>query len=103
MMVYTRAIPQNTFVDLEDGFRANGFKTHLIAKEQEISETHTIVNLQGKTGCKYVVSFQLSDKPRRPKFAAGWPSSKEENLQRLQDAGYIMDGMKPKCGNCGSM
>lgn len=74
--------------------------TYLIAKQQEVSDTHTIVNLQGKQDQEYVISIQFSDKPRRPKFAEGWPSSPEENMERLAAAGIPMDRMVPKCSNC---
>lgn len=73
---------------------------HLIAKEQMISEAYTIVNFQGKIDQKYVVSFQWSDKPKRAKFAEGWPSSAEENVQRLAEAGFAVDSLVPKCANC---
>lgn len=75
--------------------------TYLIAKKQEVSDTHTIVNLQGKIDQAYALSIQLSAKPRRVKFAEGWPESAEENMVRLAEAGFIMDRMVPKCGNCG--
>lgn len=74
--------------------------THLIAKVQEISDTHTIVNLQGKDGQKFVVSIQWSAKPKRAAFKEGWPSSPEENMERLETAGFVMDGMVLKCSNC---
>lgn len=74
--------------------------TFLIAKDQCISDTHTIVNLQGKPGMKYAVSIQFTNKPRRAKFAEGWPGTPEENITRLSDAGFIMDSLQPKCRNC---
>lgn len=77
--------------------------TYLIAKEQQISDTHTIVNLQGKIDQKYAVSIQFSDKPRRAAFAEGWPKSKEENMTRLAEAGFVLDRMVLKCSNCGGM
>ena len=75
--------------------------TYLIAKEQAVSDTHTIINLQGKIDQKYAVSVQHTAKPRRAKFAEGWPPTPEENLTRLTEAGFVMDRMVPKCGNCG--
>ena len=74
--------------------------THLIAKQQEVADTHTIVNLQGAIDQKYAVSIQFTAKPRRAKFAEGWPESPEDNLARLSEAGFIMDRMVPKCTNC---
>lgn len=89
--------------ELETVFREAGMNTYLIAKEQEVSDTHTIVNLQGKIDMKYSVSIQFSDKPRRAAFAQGWPKSKEENTTRLAEAGFILDRMVQKCHNCGGM
>ncbi len=77
--------------------------THLIARQQEVSDTHTIVNLQGKPDQKYTVSILFAAKPRRAKFAEGYPSSPEENLVRLTEAGFPMDRMVPKCSNCNGM
>jgi hypothetical protein len=74
--------------------------TYLIAKQQDIADTQTIVNLQGVGGQRYVISFQFSPRPRRAKFAEGWPSSVEENMTRLSEAGFVMDGLIPKCTNC---
>lgn len=66
-------------------------------------DTHTIVNLQGKIDQQYAVSIQFGPKPRRAKFAEGWPSSLEENNDRLAEAGFIMDRMVQKCSNCGAL
>lgn len=75
--------------------------TFLIAKKQDIAKTHTIVNLQGQIDQTYALSIQLAAKPRRAKFAEGWPESPEENMTRLTEAGFIMDRMIEVCNNCG--
>lgn len=100
--MYAKSFPEVTLPELESTFREAKFNTYLIAKEQEISDTHTIVNLQGNDGQKFVVSFQWSSKPRRAAFAEGWPSSPEENIARLEESGFVMDGMVLKCSNCKS-
>ncbi|KAI6883293.1 hypothetical protein KC360_g5564 [Hortaea werneckii] len=100
LLSYVKAWPEVTFEELENVFRESEMNTHLIAKEQEVSDTHTIVNLAGQQDQKYVVSIQFSEKPRRAAFATGWPPSKEENLIRLSQAGWPMDRMVPKCVNC---
>ncbi|KAI7574770.1 hypothetical protein KC343_g22944, partial [Hortaea werneckii] len=100
LLSYVKAWPEVTFEELENVFRESEMHTHLIAKEQEVSDTHTIVNLAGQQDQKYVVSIQFSEKPRRAAFATGWPPSKEENLIRLSQAGWPMDRMVPKCMNC---
>jgi hypothetical protein len=101
ILTYAKAFPDLTFEELETVFREAGMNTYLIAKEQQVSDTHTIVNLQGKIDMKYAVSVQFSDKPRRAAFAEGWPKSKEENTTRLAEAGFILDRMVQKCANCG--
>ena len=97
---YCKSLPDMDFKTAESAFREARMNTHLIAKEQEVSDVHTVVNLQGKTDCKYVVSFQFGTKPSRAATAGSWPKTAEENLERLEDAGYIMDRMVPKCRNC---
>ena len=74
---------------------------HLIAKKQKVSQTHTIVNLQGKGDQGYVVSFQFGAKPKRKKAEEGWPESAEDNILRLAEAGLVLDRLVALCGNCG--
>jgi hypothetical protein len=101
IVAYAKAFPELTFPELESGFRDASMNTYLIAKEQQVSDTHIIVNLQGKGDQTYVVSIQFSNKPRRAKFAEGWPNTPEDNMVRLAEAGFPMDRMVPKCDNCG--
>ncbi|SMR41687.1 unnamed protein product [Zymoseptoria tritici ST99CH_1E4] len=100
VFAYAKAFPELTLVGLEATFREADFNTFLIAKEQEVSDTHTIVNFQGKPDQKYVLSFQFSARPRRVKFSEGWPTTPEENIERLAEAGVVMDGFVQKCRNC---
>ena len=92
-----------TFEELHQVFRDSDMKTHLIAKAQEVKDTHTIVNLQGKIDQEFVVSIQFSDKPRRAAFATGWPENAADNLVRLAKAGMVMDRLVTKCHNCDRM
>jgi len=50
-----------------------------------------------------MLTFSLSPNPLRKKFAEGWPSSAEDNLERLKSCGFPMDRLVPKCDNCGEM
>ena len=100
ILTYGKAYPAVTLDELEGVFREARMNTHLIAKEQTISDTHTIVNLQGMIDQKYAVSIQFTDKPKRAAFAEGWPKDKEDNITRLAEAGFILDGMVQKCSNC---
>lgn len=114
-------MPDLTYHQLEEGFRTQNMNTYLIAfvsgeiritmqqqqlknmsqEKAELPITHTIINLQGELDKKYQVGFYFSAKPRRANAAQGWPSSPEENLERLKDAGLPYDRGVPKCGRCG--
>ncbi|KAI4754275.1 hypothetical protein E4T51_12601 [Aureobasidium sp. EXF-12344] len=99
--IYCKVAPELTLVQLEECFRETDFKWYLIAKEQSVpSPVHTNVDLQGNSDKKYQVSFQKTAKPRRAILAEGWPKTLEENLERLHDAGFPMDNLKPYCTNC---
>ncbi len=99
VLVLAKAVPDITYVELEKEFRKRGYKIYLIAMEKEIESTQTIVNLQGRIGCKYAVFYFLSDKPQRPNMKERWPKSTEENLERLEEAGIPMDSGVIKCRN----
>ncbi|PGH15290.1 hypothetical protein AJ79_02455 [Helicocarpus griseus UAMH5409] len=101
--IYSKAVPLATFDEIEKKMRAENFKVHLIALEKEITECHSLVNLQGKLNCKYVVGYYFSEKPHRPSLQERWPASPEENLERLANAGIPLDRQIPKCSNCGQM
>lgn len=60
----------------------------------------TSVNLQGKNGCEFVIGYYYSLKPKRAKYADGFPSTPEENMERLKDAGTTMQSLLPYCYNC---
>ncbi|MCJ1397213.1 hypothetical protein MMC11_000405 [Xylographa trunciseda] len=97
---YTKAVPDSTYDQLEHSFRHLTFNTHIIAYEKEMTDTYTLMNLNGKLDCKYHVGFFFSDKPTRVSLKEGWPSSPEENQRRLKDAGIPVERGIPKCSNC---
>ncbi|EED17718.1 zinc knuckle transcription factor (CnjB), putative [Talaromyces stipitatus ATCC 10500] len=105
LKVYMKADPTKTFVDIEKQLRAEGAKIYLIAleKQKEGSEAYTLIDLQGKLDCTYVVKLFFSPDPRRGTLKERWPTTPEENLERLADAGFEYDRMIPKCSNCGEM
>ncbi|KAL9085792.1 MAG: hypothetical protein Q9165_007424 [Trypethelium subeluteriae] len=103
LKIYTRAVPSASLLQLEHSFRDNDFNTYIIAMEKQIPDVMTSVNLQGKIDCRYVAGFFYSKEPKRPKLRTGWPSSPEENDTRLEDAGFLMDKMIPKCRRCGEL
>ena len=65
-----------------------------------MTDTYTLMNLNGKLDCKYHVGFFFSDKPPRGSLKEGWPPSPEENNARLKDAGVPVERGIPKCSNC---
>ena len=61
------------------------------------------MDLQGKLDRKYQVQYAFTTNPKRGKSKEGWPSSPEENLERLKDAGISVERGIPKCNNCNRM
>ncbi|GAB7345792.1 hypothetical protein MBLNU457_4055t1 [Dothideomycetes sp. NU457] len=100
LKAYTRANPRMDFVAVEDKLRSENFQTYLIAKKDDLAGVHTLVDLQGKIDCAFVVTFQRSARPRRQAFAAGWPESPEENKERLKNAGLPVDQPGHKASDC---
>ncbi|KAJ9241347.1 transcriptional regulator family: Zinc finger, CCHC-type [Paecilomyces variotii] len=103
MKIYSKAVPQATFADIEKKMREEDFKVFLIALEKEVGDCRSLINLQGKLDCKYVVGFYFRPKPQRANLKDRWPSNPEENIERLADAGLPYDRQIPKCSNCGEM
>ncbi|KAK4900816.1 hypothetical protein LTR27_001997 [Elasticomyces elasticus] len=95
-----RAYPDLRFEELEQVFRDAEMNTYLIAKQQEVGKTHTIVNFQGNQDQEYVVSIQFSAKPRRKAFQDGWPVDSSDNMVRLAKAGFVMNNHQQVCSRC---
>ena len=100
MESFIKALPDTTYVQLEQSFRKNGLGIYLIAIEKELAMTYTNMDLQGNLDRKYSVTWRWSDKALRPKEKDAWPTTPEENLERLADAGEPVDRGVPKCSNC---
>jgi hypothetical protein len=89
--------------DVEAALREDGLPVFLIAKQQEIPVNMTVVDLIGNSEREFVLTIQLSEKPRRAKLAQGWPENAEKNLERLASAGFVQDRGVPLCINCGEL
>jgi hypothetical protein len=101
MKAYARAIGTNfNLQEIEKSLREDKLPVYLIAKETEIAQNYTIVDLMGNINCKYVLTIQLSDKPRRARMNKGWPKDAEENIRRLASAGFIQERGIPICARC---
>ncbi|KAL8833138.1 MAG: hypothetical protein Q9170_004470 [Blastenia crenularia] len=104
--VYHKACKDVSYEEIERAFRTNEIGIYLIATEPrdgEVLDTHTLVNLSGKRDCKYKMGYFFKKTPRTEKMAEGWPSSEEENLERLKDAGIPYERGIPKCLRCKEM
>lgn len=102
LKAYARALDESfNLQDIESALREDKLPIYLIAKKQEIAVNMTVVDMIGNPGREYVLSVQLSEKPRRKKMAEGWPESPEQNLERLASAGFVQDIGVPLCSNCG--
>ncbi|KAI1491793.1 hypothetical protein F5X96DRAFT_692943 [Biscogniauxia mediterranea] len=101
---YVKACPTIEYHMLEAAFRAQKFGLYLIAVEKPaMLDTFTNMDLQGNLGKKYTVTYRFSDKPARPREAQWWPKSAEDNLERLKDAGDVVQRGLPKCSNCNKL
>ena len=104
LRAYARAtMEQFSLPDVESALREDGLGVYLIAKQQEIAVNMTVVDLVGNPDREFVLSVQLSDKPRRAKLAQGWPENTTQNIERLASAGFVQDRGVPLCGNCGEL
>ena len=76
------------------------FTADISVQASEVPLSMTCVNLQGKPGCKYVINYSTTFKPRRIKHKEVWPTSPEENLERLKDTGEPLEQTIPVCHRC---
>lgn len=100
---YSKACPEMTYLQLQEGILDSGLSLFLIAKERPLLPTYTNMDLQGNLNKKYSISYRFSDKPQRPIEAEGWPETREDLLSRLNDAGIVVDSPVPYCTKCGEM
>ncbi|KAJ8123910.1 hypothetical protein ONZ43_g249 [Nemania bipapillata] len=101
---YVKACPDTTYPQLESAFRTQDIGVYLIAMEsQSMIPTFTNMDFQGNLDKKYRVSYRFSPKPSRPRERELWPSSTEENMMRLEDAGEPVNRGLSKCANCNEL
>ncbi|KAL4896780.1 hypothetical protein BDV59DRAFT_113385 [Aspergillus ambiguus] len=100
LKIYSKAVPEATYLDIEKRMREENFYFYLIALEREVDINFTLINLQGKLNCKYCVGLYNKPKPQRAYLKDRWPVSVEENLERLADAGLPHDRLVPLCRIC---
>lgn len=88
---------------VEQALREDGLEVYLIGLKQVLEPNQTIVDIVGNPGREFVLSVQLSAKPRRKALKDNWPENQEENLARLKSAGYVQDRGVPLCSNCNEL
>jgi hypothetical protein len=96
---YVKAVPDTTYVQLEQAFRTQNLRIYLIAIRKELAATYTNMDLQGNLDREFSVTWRWSDRPSRPREQDLWPTSANENSQRLAQAGEAIDRGLPKCNN----
>ncbi|MCJ1242123.1 hypothetical protein MMC14_010130 [Varicellaria rhodocarpa] len=96
--VYCKAIPTTTYQQLERAFRHEELPIYLIACEKDIDSGWTLTNPQGDVGLKYTLGFFFGADPPRASLREGWPSSPEENLERLEKAGVLATNRATRAG-----
>ncbi|KAF3173722.1 hypothetical protein EYR41_004520 [Orbilia oligospora] len=102
---YVALCPDSTFPTLQNAFKEEGkFAYGLVAIKKDITGTQVIVDLQGNMNKKFVVTFQTSVKGRRTKGAAKdperFPVDDNDNMSRLENAGFVQESYVPWCYNC---
>jgi hypothetical protein len=68
---------------------------------KETSKSWAIIDLQGKLDCEFVIGYYFSPKAQRANLTDRWPSSPEENLERLANCGIPDDRRVMMCSTCG--
>ncbi|MCJ1331210.1 hypothetical protein MMC10_007898 [Thelotrema lepadinum] len=103
LKIYHKAEPSADWQSLERAFRTQDCNVYLIGYEKEVTDTYTLMDLNGKLDRKYHVGFYFSEKAPRGKMKESWPKSPEENMERLANAGLPVERGIPKCTNCNEL
>ncbi|RKF55055.1 hypothetical protein GcC1_206031 [Golovinomyces cichoracearum] len=101
--IYIKSNPEITYQMLEKKLRDESMGVYIIALEKELAASYTNMDIQGNLDKTYTVTWRWSPKPLRPKERQFWPSSPQENFDRLNDAGEPIDRGVPKCNNCNEL
>ena len=104
LKAYARAVVDDfSLPDVESALREDQLPVYLVALQQDVAVNMTIVDMIGNPERQFVLTIQLSEKPRRAKMLVDWPKDSAENLQRLASAGFVQDRGVPLCSNCGEL
>ncbi|PNY28369.1 Zinc finger domain-containing protein [Tolypocladium capitatum] len=89
-----------SYRDLQEAMLDKGINLFFIATERDLVNVFTNMDFQGNMGKKYSISYRFSEKPDRPREAESFPKSREELLERLDNAGEVVNSGQLKCHNC---
>ncbi|KAK5796065.1 hypothetical protein VI817_005350 [Penicillium citrinum] len=103
LQIYSKSCPEETFESIGKKMRDENFNIHLIALTKPPEDVISLIDLQGQLDREFVVGFFFSDKAQRANLRERWPTSTEENIERLQNAGLPYDRQIMKCRNCGEL
>lgn len=92
-----------SYRDLQEAMLEKGINLFFIATERDLVKVFTNMDLQGNMGKKYSISYRFSEKPDRPREAESFPKSREELLERLDNAGEVVNSGQSMCRNCGEI
>lgn len=92
-----------TYKEIQESLIDKGINLWLIATERQLINVFSNMDLQGNMGKKYSISLRFSEKPERPREIDLWPTSREEILGRLDDAGEPVNNGQTKCHRCGEV
>ncbi|KAI9167676.1 hexamer-binding HEXBP [Paramyrothecium foliicola] len=89
-----------TYREIQENLIRDTVELWFIATERPLLGIFTNMDLQGNLRKKYTISYRFSENPSKPREKDGWPQNREELLERLDDAGEVVDSLLPKCLNC---
>ncbi|KAI2730338.1 transcriptional regulator family: Zinc finger, CCHC-type [Penicillium roqueforti] len=103
LKIYSKAVPNATWADIEKKMREDNFNIYIIAMEAEVDDVMSLIDLQGVLDREYVIGFFFNPKASRGHLRDRWPADAEENLERMKSAGIPYERKVPKCLNCGEL
>ncbi|KAJ5781731.1 transcriptional regulator family: Zinc finger CCHC-type [Penicillium psychrosexuale] len=103
LKIYSKAVPNATWADIEKKMREDNFNIYIIAMETEVDDVMSLIDLQGVLDREYVIGFFFNPKASRGHLRDRWPADAEENLERMKSAGIPYERKVPKCLNCGEL
>ncbi|PHH86827.1 hypothetical protein CDD83_9697 [Cordyceps sp. RAO-2017] len=92
-----------TYRELQEALFAQDIKLFLIPIERPLVGVFTNMDLQGNMGKKYSITYRFSETPARPREAESFPENRDVLLDRLNDAGEVVDSGRSLCHNCGEL